>query len=458
VIALDRTHDPALRSWVASAQAAGSDFPIQNLPHGVFRRRGSGEGWRGGVAIGDQILDLARAASTGVFGAHVAAEVQAAQAASLNALMARGPAAWHALRSELSRVLREGAPEARALAPCLVAQADADYALPAAIGDYTDFFTSWHHMVNAGRIFQPDAPPLPNFRWLPMAYHGRASTVEVSGAPVVRPNGQTRAPGSAVPAFGPTQRLDYELEMGVWVGPGNRRGEPIAIDEAEDHVFGLCILNDWSARDVQAWEAMPLGPFLAKNFLTTVSPWIVTLEALAPYRCALPRTPDDPPTPEHLRSPHAPASQGLDIQLQASLVSARAGAREFVLSRSSMRHCYWSVAQMLAHHTEGGCALRPGDLFGTGTQSGPGDGEQGCLLELTRGGQQALRLADGDERRFLEDGDTVVLRAWCERAPAARIGFGECRGTVVAPARLEPDTDGIRAPRLAGLRRYRQAP
>jgi fumarylacetoacetase len=430
---LNPTHDPGLRSWVASAQRPGSDFPIHNLPHGVFRPRGGDADWRGGVAIGDMVLDLRAALGTGAFAEAARLAAQAAGEDSLNALMALGPAAWHGLRAELSRLLREDAPEAARLRECLVPQAQADYTLPAHIGDYTDFFSSWHHMLNAGRIFQPDAPPLPNFRWLPIAYHGRASTVEVSGAPVHRPQGQTRPPGSAEPLFGPTQRLDHEFELAVWIGTGNRRGRSIPVDAAEQHVFGLGLLNDWSARDVQAWEALPLGPFLAKNFLTTVSPWIVTLEALAPFRCALPRGGDDPPTLPSLRG--IAALPGFDLQLEASLQTPASGGLEMPLSRSSFRHCYWSIAQMVAHHTEGGCALRPGDLLGTGTQSGPGAGEQGCLLELSRGGREAITLANGEQRTYLQDGDTVVLRAWGEQPGAARIGFGECRGTVhAAPA------------------------
>lgn len=426
---LNHTHDPALRSWVASAQAEGGDFPIQNLPYGVFRPRGSDERWRGGVAIGDQILDLSRLAGSGLTRPEALPVLRAAQADTLNELMALGPTAWHELRSELSRLLREGAVEQQALGSCLLPQAQAEHALPARIGDYTDFFTSWHHMLNAGRIFQPDAPPLPNFRWLPMAYHGRASTVEVSGAPVWRPQGIRRSADSAAPQFGPVQGLDYELELGLWVGPGTARGQPIPIEQAEQHIFGLSLLNDWSARDLQAFEAMPLGPFLAKNFLTSVSPWVITLEALAPFRCALPRSTDDPPHLPHLTPPDA-ASAGIDIQLQALLQTALGGDALFELSRSSSRHGHWSIAQMVAHHTEGGCALRPGDLLGTGTQSGPGESEQGCLLELTRGGQRPLALPTGEQRGYLDDGDTVVLRAWCERPGAARLGFGECRGRV----------------------------
>lgn len=325
-------------------------------------------------------------------------------------------------------MLRAGAAEAAALAGCLVPQSEVEHALPARIGDYTDFFTSWDHMLNAGRVFRPDAPPLPHFKWLPIAYHGRSSSVEVSGAELHRPHGQMLAPGDSVPRFGPTQRLDYEFELAFWVGPGNPRGKLIAAAQAEDHIFGMSLLNDWSARDVQAWEALPLGPFLAKNFLTTVSPWIVTLEALEPFRCALPRNTDDPPSLPNLHL--ARALSGFDLQLDASLHTARSGAEALPLSRTSFRHCWWSIAQMLAHHTEGGCNLRTGDLMGTGTQSGPGEREQGCLLELSRGGSEPLPLANGESRGFLEDGDTVVLRAWGERPGAVRIGFGECRGTV----------------------------
>ena len=428
---INETHAPELASWVASANVQATGFPIQNLPHGVFRRRGSGEAFRGGVAIGDLILDMRAACDAGVFSG---AERDAAQAAgdeSLNGLMAMGPQAWSALRLRLSRALRDGVVEAHALRDCLVPQADAEYAVPAQVGDYTDFFSSWHHMMNAGRIFQPNNPELPNFKWLPLAYHGRASSIAVSGTPVRRPLGQTRAPGAEQPVFGPTQRLDYEMELGFFVGSGNERGRTIPIDAAESHIFGMCLLNDWSARDVQAWESLPLGPFLAKNFLTSISPWIVTLEALAPYRCALAREPGDPPTLAHLQPSAGTSSAAFDIQLDVSLRTAASAEVELHLSRNSFKHCYWSIAQMLAHHAEGGCQLRPGDLMGTGTQSGPGPGEQGCLLELSRGGQEPVLLGNGETRIFLQDGDTVIQRAWCERTGFRRIGFGECLGTVV---------------------------
>ncbi|HSV47042.1 MAG TPA: fumarylacetoacetase [Ramlibacter sp.] len=434
---LNASHDPALESWVASAHQEATDFPIQNLPHGVFRRKGTNEAFRGGVAIGDMILDMHAACAAGVFSGFAADAAEQAAGSALNGLMAMGPPAWSALRLRLSQLLRKGAPEAAALSDCLVSQREAEHALPARIGDYTDFFTSYHHMVNAGRIFLPDAPPLPNFKWLPIAYHGRASTVEISGSDFQRPHGQSRPPQgigtAAQPQHGPSARLDYELELGFFVGPGNARGEPVPLAQAEDHIFGLCLLNDWSARDVQAWEAMPLGPFLAKNFITSVSPWIVTLEALAPYRCALGRGPDDPQELAHLRLGEAAARAAFDIELEALLQTPRSAA-PMRLNRTNARHGYWSLAQMLAHHAEGGCRLRPGDLMGTGTQSGPLPGQEGCLLELSAGGRKPVELPNGESRAWLEDGDTVILRAWCERAGHARIGFGECRGTVL-PAR-----------------------
>ncbi|MEO5672825.1 MAG: fumarylacetoacetase [Ramlibacter sp.] len=432
---LNETHDPELKSWVDSADRPGSDFPIQNLPHGVFRRKGCDEAFRGGVAIGDMVLDLPAACAAGVFSGLARDAAEMAGASTLNALMSMGPTAWSSLRMRLSELLRIGAPEAQALHSCLFSQASVEYALPAQIGNYTDFFTSYHHMMNAGRIFQPDNAELPNFKWLPIAYHGRASSVEVSGASFHRPLGQTRAPGAAAPAFGATQRLDYEMELGFWVGPGNVRGEPIAIDDAENHIFGVSLFNDWSARDVQGWESMPLGPFLAKNFLSTVSPWIVTLEALEPFRCPIPREAGDPPAFAHMNP--ANPNQAFDVELEVWLKTAHS-SNAMRLSRSSFRHCYWSMAQMLTHHTEGGCNLKPGDLLGTGTQSGPAEGEQGCLLELGHGGKKPVQLPNGETRSFLEDGDTVTLRAWGHKAGAARIGFGECSGTVLSARRASP--------------------
>lgn len=430
-MSLNATHDLHLTSWVPGANDAGTDFPIQNLPHGVFRRRGAGEAFRGGVAIGSQILDMGAAAALGVFSPSTHEAARSAGAASLNGLMALGPTAWSGLRAELSRVLRTGAAEAGRLAGCLVPQSKAEYAVPAQIGDYTDFFTSWDHMVNMGRMLQPDNAELPQFRWLPIAYHGRASSIEISGATFHRPWGQGRAPGAAEPTYTPTRRLDYEMELAAYVGPGNMRGQPIGIDEAENHLFGVCLLNDWSLRDVQGWESVPLGPFLSKSFLSTVSPWVVTMEALAPFRCPLPRKAEEPPSFAYLEPSGGLGASGLDLQLEVWIETRTSVGQPMRLTRSSLRHAYWGLAQMLTHHTENGCNLRPGDLLGTGTQSGPTDGEKGSLMELSFGGRQPITLPNGETRVMLDDGDTVILRAWGEREGFARIGLGECRGTVL---------------------------
>lgn len=429
---LNETHDPTLSSWVGSANAAGHDFPLQNLPFAVFRRAGRDEPWRGGVAIGDEIVDLAACVAGGVFEGEALEAARAASGDALNALMALGPPAARALRLALSRGLRQGA--APTLASCLVPQAQAEYALPARIGDYTDFYTSVHHATRVGALFRPDAPLLPNYKWVPIGYHGRSSSIGVSGQGVRRPWGQTLAPGASVPALAPSARLDYELELGVFIGTGNALGTPVPLDMAEAHVFGMCLLNDWSARDVQGWEYQPLGPFLAKNFATTISPWIVTMEALAPFRLGWSRAAEDPQPLPYLDSPTHRRQAAIDIRVSAALQTAamrgrgEAAAR---LSESSFRHAYWSVAQMVAHHTVNGCNLQPGDLLGTGTQSGPTEPESGSLVELTRGGRQALTLPDGEQRTFLQDGDRVSFTAWCERDGARRIGFGRVDGTIL---------------------------
>jgi fumarylacetoacetase len=435
--ALDETHDTALRSWLTSAHQAGTDFPIQNLPFAVFRRQGTLEAFRGGVAIGDQILDLAALAATGVFSGEAAMAAQAGAQDTLNALMALGADAWHALRLALSRALREGAAEQAVLAACLVPQSEAEYGLPARIGDYTDFYTSVHHATNIGRQFRPDNPLLPNYKWVPIGYHGRASSIGVSGQSFHRPVGQTLPPGATQPVFGASKKLDIELELGIFIGSGNALGEPVSIMQAEAHVFGLCLLNDWSARDLQAWEYQPLGPFLSKNFATTISPWIVTLEALAPYRTAFVRPEADPQPLPYLDSAANRQQGALDIQLQVGLLTPRmreAGQTNATICRTSYRHAYWTVAQLVTHHTVNGCNLQPGDLFGSGTLSGPTLDQAGALIELTTGGKHPLLLPNGESRSYLEDGDAVVIHGWCEKAGAARIGFGECRGTVL-PAR-----------------------
>ncbi|TXH88294.1 MAG: fumarylacetoacetase [Rhodoferax sp.] len=438
-IALNETHDPALQSWVASAQAPHADFPIQNLPFGVFRRAGSEEAFRVGVAIGDQILDIGAALRAGAFAAQSAAAQHAAQAcdsSTLNAFMALGSSHWSALRLALSLQLRVGAAAQTALQPCLLPQIQAEYAVPAQIGDYTDFYTSIHHATNVGKLFRPDNPLLPNYQWVPIGYHGRSSSIGVSGQAFHRPMGQTLPPGAATPVFGASKRMDYELEVGVFIGNGNALGEPIALDAAEDHVFGLCLFNDWSARDLQGWEYQPLGPFLSKNFASTVSPWVVTLEALAPYRRAWTRPAEHPQPLPYLDSATLRKEGALDIELEVFLQTATMRAQGQTaqrISRSNFHHAYWSVSQMVAHHTVNGCNLQPGDLLGSGTQSGPLPEEAGALIELTVGGKQPLTLANGETRTFLEDHDTVVFRAHCAKEGAARIGFGEVSGTVLPP-------------------------
>ena len=406
---VDRTHDPELECWVESA--AGSDFPIQNLPYGIFRKKGSKEAPRGGVAIGDQILDLkALDIDTGP---------------NLNRLAAAGRPAWKALRAGLCKFLSVGNYK-KNLVKNLTPMRKAELFLPVAVGDYSDFFTGIHHATNMGRMFRPDSPLLPNYKWVPIGYHGRASSIVVSGTPVRRPHGQMKL--DEKPVFGPSRRLDYEAELGFVMGPGNPLGKPIGIEKALNHVFGVVLLNDWSARDIQSWEYQPLGPFLAKSFATTISPWIVTLEALAPFQCPpFPRAPGDP---EPLPYLSMKKDHGYDIALEMHL-KTRAMRTPARVSRSSFRDAYWTVAQMVAHHTSNGCNLQPGDLLGTGTLSGAGPGSAGSMMELTQAGKSPLELPGGEKRSFLEDGDEVTMRARCEREAAATIGFGEASGRIV---------------------------
>lgn len=433
---LNHTHAPGARSWLASANTADADFPIQNLPFAVFRRAGSQEAFRGGVAIGDQVVDLAALGRSGLFKGPAADAVQACSGPALNEFFALGQAAWQALRHSLFAVLESSAPQTTsdAVRSCLVPQRDVEYTVPARIGDYTDFYTSIHHALNVGKLFRPEDPVTPNFRWIPTAYHGRASSIGISGQAFRRPMGQSMAPGAAAPVYGPCARLDYELELGMFIGPGNAQGEQIRMDEVEAHVFGICLLNDWSARDIQFWEMAPLGPFLGKNFATTLSPWVVTLEALAPYRQAWDRPADEPQPLGYLESAANRAGGALDIQLEVWLETAALrdhGLPAERLSHTSFRHQYWTIAQMVAQHTVGGCNLQPGDLLGSGTISGPTETEAGAIIELTRGGREPLALSNGEKRAFLEDGDAVIFRGWCEKPGSARIGFGENRGLVL---------------------------
>jgi len=335
----------------------------------------------------------------------------------------------------LSRGLRAGAPQEQRWRDTLVAQSDAEFRLPAQVGDYTDFYTSIHHATNVGRLFRPDNPLLPNYRWVPIGYHGRSSSLGVSGESIRRPQGQTLAPGAAEPALGPSRRIDYELELGLFIGTANERGTPIPMAEAESHMFGLCLLNDWSARDLQAWEYQPLGPFLAKNFGTTLSPWIVTMDALAPFRTRFEREPGEPAPLAYLDSPDNAAHGAIDLTLEACLQTSRMRADGLAPTRLSIanfsRSSYWTLAQLVTHHTVNGCNLQPGDLLGSGTQSGPSEDEAGSLMELSKGGKQSMTLPSGETRTFLEDGDTVIFRGACTAPGAARIGFGEVRGTLL---------------------------
>lgn len=438
---LNETHDPSLQSWLSSANVEGTDFPIQNLPFAVFRHAGTHEAYRGGVAIGDQIIDLAALNKAhlngflaGLFDGDAADALAASAASSLNHLMTLGQACWSALRLALSRGLRLGASQESVILRCLVAQSDAEYALPAQIGDYTDFYASIHHATNIGRLFRPDNPLLPNYQWIPIGYHGRSSSINVSGADFSRPHSQMKAPDSEKPVYGPCKRLDYELEVGIFIGQGNPQGKAINMDEAESHVFGLCLLNDWSARDIQAWEYQPLGPFLSKNFASTISPWIVSTEALLPYRSAWTRPEADPQPLDYLESAQNRAAGGFDMQLEVLVETPQMreqGLSPCRLGLSNFDYSYWTVAQMVTHHTVNGCNLQAGDLFGSGTMSGPHAGSEGAMIELTQGGKQPVTLSTGEVRTFLEDGDRVIMRGWCDKAGAKRIGFGEVSSTIL---------------------------
>ena len=434
---LNETHDPQLTSWVASANDGRTDFPIQNLPFAIFRRQGSSEAWRGGVAIGDQIVDMAAAVQAGMFTGDALAPAQAAAESSLNHLMGLGPQRLSSLRKALSKALQTGASQEAALKACLVPQAEAEYHLPARIGDYTDFYTSVYHATNIGKQFRPDNPLLPNYKWVPIGYHGRSSSIGVSGQAFKRPKGQVKPPDAEVPVLKASARLDIELEMGVLVGQANALGDAVPITEAESHIFGLVLLNDWSARDIQPWEYQPLGPFLAKNFASTISPWVVTMEALAPFRAPFSHPEGDPQPLPYLSSAANSAEGGLDIHLQALIETPAMRAAKVppaAFTRTNYRHAYWTAAQMLTHHTVNGCNLQPGDLLGTGTLSGPTLDSACALIELTTGGQNPVQLPGGETRTWLQDGDTVILRGWCEKPGAVRIGFGECVGTVLPAA------------------------
>jgi fumarylacetoacetase len=429
---LDQTHDPKLESWVPSA-SDHPDFPIPNLPLGVF----SPQGWepRGGVAIGDQILDLPAALAAGLFTGKGAEVAEAASGQVLNSFLALGSGPRQALRMRLSELLTKGSPEQGRVETCLHDAADCTLHLPAHVGDYTDSYVGIHHATNIGKQFRPDNPLLPNYKYVPIGYHGRASSIRPSGTPVRRPKGQLKSAEASTPSFGPSQRLDYELELGIWIGPGNTLGEPIPVNEAPEHVAGYCLLNDWSARDIQAWEYQPLGPFLSKNFGSTISAWIVTPEALAPFRIAQPPRPEGDPAPlPYLLDKADQREGGLDLELEVLILTPglrNKGLPPHRLALSNAKNMYWTVAQMVAHHTCNGCNLQPGDFLGTGTISGPDETSCGSILEATLGGKNPIVLESGEERRYLEDGDEVILRARGRREGFAPIGFGECRAVIL---------------------------
>lgn len=421
--ALDATHSPDLQSWVESANDPATDFPIQNLPFGRFRQPGDAA-WRIGVAIGREIVDLQAAGLI----AH----------ADMARLMNQPVAARRALRQALSAGLQTSQVNKASRAvfeAALHCQDQVTLGLPCDVGDYTDFYTSLHHATTIGRQLRPDQPLLPNYKWVPIGYHGRASSIVPSGTAFHRPNGQTKAPDASMPSVGPCQRLDYELELGVVMARPNTLGEPITMQDAEAHVFGISLFNDWSARDIQGWEYQPLGPFLAKNFASTLSPWVVTLEALAPFRTPFSRSETDPQPLAYLQSAANTVRGGFDIALEVWLQTPAmqaAGHAGDCVSTSNYRDAYWTVAQLVAHHTVGGCNLRTGDLLGTGTLSGPGARQGGSMMELGAGGQQPLVLSNGELRAWLQDGDTVTLRGNCRQPGFRRIGFGDCSGTVMA--------------------------
>jgi fumarylacetoacetase len=426
----DPTNEPGLQSWVGSANDRGCDFPIQNLPIGIFSEDKGRR--RPGVAIGDYIVDLPALVDMGLFDGNWVRDLKQPV---LNAFLAHGHGAQRDLREQLSAILSDERYR-EDVEQVLIGQSEVRLHVPCLVGDYTDFYVGIHHATNVGKQFRPDNPLLPNYKYVPIGYHGRASSIRASGEDVIRPSGQRKGPDEDVPTFGPSRRLDYELELGLWIGRGNALGSPIPITEAGDHIAGFSLLNDWSARDLQAWEYQPLGPFLAKNFLTSVSGWIVSPDALAPFRKPMPDRPSGDPAPlPYLDDPEDRARGGLGIELEVTLSTERmreAGQAPHILSRGSADAAmYWSAAQIVTHHSANGCNLQPGDLIGTGTLSTDSDTGLGSLLEISRGGKEPIALESGETRSFLEDGDEIVLRASCEGEGAVRIGLGECTGRVV---------------------------
>jgi fumarylacetoacetase len=436
---VNETHDPSLTSWIESANSPDTDFPIQNLPFGVFSRRGESER-RVGVAIGDKIVDIGESLSANLWSGEARDVARWCDRPTLNELMQAPKDSLSRFRARLSELLVGKPGDEGAINPlppgALVQMSDAKMHPPAEIGDYTDFYASIYHATNVGKLFRPDNPLLSNYKYVPIGYHGRASSIVLSGSEVIRPNGQTLAQGATAPTFGPSQMLDYEAEIGFFVGVGNELANPVGIEDAEEHLFGVCLVNDWSARDIQSWEYQPLGPFLSKNFATSISPWVVTWEALEPYRVpAFFRPPGDPAPLHYLVSERDRSEGGIDLTIEVyirSMMMREGHMRPSRLSAASLAEMYWTAAQLLTHHTSNGCNLHPGDLFASGTVSGPEPGSQGCMLELTRSGAEPIVLPTGEERKFLHDGDEIILRGHLQREGAARIGLGECSGLIVA--------------------------
>ena len=430
---INETHDINLTSWVESANIKGCDFPIQNLPFAEFRTKNTNEEFRGGVAIGDQVIDLAKLSHLNIFTGDAKTALDAASESTLNTFMGLGEQYWSALRLALSKALREGAQQQKEMQSTLIAQADIEFSLPCRIGDYTDFYTSIYHATAVGSLFRPDNPLLPNYKWVPIGYHGRSSSIDVSGQTFHRPKGQTKAPDADTPSFGPCKRLDYELELGIYLGKGNALGDAIAIENAENHVFGFCVFNDWSARDLQAWEYQPLGPFLAKNFASTVSPWIVTTEALAPFRTSWTRDENDPQPMPYLESAANREQGAFDIQMDVKIQTQKMrdeNHQPTQVSTSSFKHSYWTVAQMVTLHTVNGCNLNVGDMMASGTISGHTIDSYGSMLELSWGGKNPIELKDGSKRTFINDMDTVIMRGYCEKNNI-RVGFGEVKSKIL---------------------------
>lgn len=431
---INETHDPNLKSWVESANDPNTDFPIQNLPFCVFRLVGTEEREKIGVVIGDQVLDIFKCVNDGLFDGEAEIPAKQCHARNIMPLMTLSSEWRIILRRRISQLLREDFEKKDVVARHLIPLNKAEMDLPIYMRDYTDFYASIFHATNIGSMFRPDNPLLPNYKYVPIGYHGRASSIVVSGTEIKRPQGQTRPDPNAEPVFGLSKSMDYEMEVGVFVGRGNNLGEPVPIEKAEEHIFGLCLVNDWSARDVQPWEYQPLGPFLAKSFATTISPFVVTMEALAPFRVpAFKRAEDDPAPLPYLYSEENQQTGGIDITLEVLIQTTKMREEKIEpvrLSRGNFKDMYWTIAQLLTHHTSNGCNLQTGDLFASGTISGETKDSYGSMMELTWRGTNPITLLNGETRKFLEDGDEIIMRGYCEREGFRRIGFGECRGIV----------------------------